>query len=601
MRGGLPRQSFSHLVCLALRLHLSTFSSPLQVPGVMLACLAACKPAPAAQVAGHPPKTRRLSLACSLSFKAFKREGVRRQPGAVHSAADQVQAASSSSSQAHGNGADWLTTARQAVDAQLAVWEGASQDEHRRDAVVRAMAVIVSANNWPSIVDADDPELYQALLEALPDASPAEAAVCLRGCARLGWGLEEPLRPALHAALLRTLPHAEPAQVADCLWAWCSLEGSLDGQLGEAATAAVQRTAPAMHRLALLRTLAAFHQAPGWRSHLSADARHALRLGLLHMLPSMAPLTLEGSLAAWSRLAGQGQLASDPELAAAAEAALLRVLPALSPQQACNISEAAKAAGWELGQHVTAALAERAAMEERDWGRLAALFTERYSLDPSALPLPGDPALVCAVKEGDMGRLHALLYFGGSIDGGEPSGEPAVDAADAHGATALVHAALRGDVPAARLLLAHGAAADWQEGRSGYSPLGLADFHGEAGVVRLLLGSSGGADPNVQAHDGRTPLMAAVAGGERCREIIHQLAAAGADLEARCDTGMTALEMALENCRPRCAAALLRAGASPMALPPHQLVRLRDLLSSFADGEPSEGSDESASSSVEAP
>ncbi len=33
-------------------------------------------------------------------------------------------------------------------------------------------------------------------------------------------------------------------------------------------------------------------------------------------------------------------------------------------------------------------------LQEQDWRRLDALFSQRYSLDPSALPLPGNPALV---------------------------------------------------------------------------------------------------------------------------------------------------------------------------------------------------------------
>lgn len=162
--------------------------------------------------------------------------------------------------------------------------------------------------------------------------------------------------------------------------------------------------------------------------------------------------------------------------------------------------------------------------QERDWRRLDALFSQRYSLDPHAPPLPGDPPLVrhhrgrgcwqhvamppgvatpgrkggavrsarpyhsrvrrqrflpsrtlsspqvCAVKEGDVTRLHALLYFGGSLDTETSSAEPGADAADAHGASALVHAAVRGNVPAARLLLAHGADADWQASGVGGGP-----------------------------------------------------------------------------------------------------------------------------------
>lgn len=130
-------------------------------------------------------------------------------------------------------------------------------------------------------------------------------------------------------------------------------------------------------------------------------------------------------------------------------------------------------------------------------------------------------------------------------------------------------------------MLPHPASPRCQEGRCGYTPLGLAAFHGHAGMVRLLLGSSSGADPNVRAHDGRTPLMAAVLGGQRCWEVVSQLAAAGADLEARCDALLSALGLAVESARAGCAAALLREGAAPEALQPDQLARLLDLLSAF--------------------
>ncbi len=114
----------------------------------------------------------------------------------------------------------------------------------------------------------------------------------------------------------------------------------------------------------------------------------------------------------------------------------------------------------------------------------------------------------------------------------------------------------------------------------GYTALGLAACHGHASMVRLLLGT-GGADPNAPAHDGRTPLMAAILSGQHCTGIVRQLAAAGADLDAPCDALATPLELALDGYRPECAAALLREGASPAALPPHQLARLQDLLSTF--------------------
>lgn len=274
--------------------------------------------------------------------------------------------------------ANWLQSAQQAVEAQLAMWEAAGEEQQRRAAVSRAMAAVASGSDWQSVVDAEDPEFAKALLDALPDMPPAEAAVSLRGCARLGLELGQPLGPALHAVLLRVLPLAEPAEVADCLWAWHGLDGGLDGELAAAAAAAVQRAARGMHHQALLRTLAAFDRGPGWRGRLVDGALRALRQGLLRMLPCMAPRTMEGCLANWGRLAGGASLGGlayheDRELVTAAEAALLRVVPALSPQQASNILQAATAAGWQLGMHAAEQLAHRAAMEVRVTGLLAPL------------------------------------------------------------------------------------------------------------------------------------------------------------------------------------------------------------------------------------
>lgn len=91
------------------------------------------------------------------------------------------------------------------------------------------------------------------------------------------------------------------------------------------------------------------------------------------------------------------------------------------------------------------------------------------------------PDLLALIAAGDHAGLAAAL------DGGA-----APDAADRWGVTALGHAAVRGDLEAARLLLDHGARVG-QASDVGNSPLMAAAAAGHLELMRLLLDR--GADP----------------------------------------------------------------------------------------------------------
>lgn len=179
------------------------------------------------------------------------------------------------------------------------------------------------------------------------------------------------------------------------------------------------------------------------------------------------------------------------------------------------------------------------------------------------------------------------------------------DAADAmEGATALHHAAARGDVECIQQLTAGGAGVGRQAKATGLEPLHLAAERGHVEAVQALLAGgaqasaaagkkggrctplhlavrgghvqtvlallAGGASPNVAAADGTTPLHVAAAGGEAdcCVELLAEGANVGAaDREgnqplhtaARCWEGRSSDRFAAV------VRALLGAGASPGA------------------------------------
>lgn len=93
----------------------------------------------------------------------------------------------------------------------------------------------------------------------------------------------------------------------------------------------------------------------------------------------------------------------------------------------------------------------------------------------------------------------------------------------------------------------------------GFTPLGLASFFGHPEAARLLLAK--GADPNLAARNSTrvAPLHSAVAGGNV--EIVRELLAHGADVNARQDLGFTPLHGAAVEGNPEMIGLLLAHGA----------------------------------------
>lgn len=145
-------------------------------------------------------------------------------------------------------------------------------------------------------------------------------------------------------------------------------------------------------------------------------------------------------------------------------------------------------------------------------------------------------------------RVVLLLLCGGAA---------AANAADPDGTTALHWAVHRGELTAARALLAAGAAAD-AANRYGVRPLYLAAENGDAAIAKMLLAA--GADPNSVFAEGETVLMTAARTGDV--GTIDALVAAGADPNAtERRGGQTALMLAAAENNGPAIAALLKAGA----------------------------------------
>lgn len=133
--------------------------------------------------------------------------------------------------------------------------------------------------------------------------------------------------------------------------------------------------------------------------------------------------------------------------------------------------------------------------------------------DPNTRDEEGRPGLVIAMQEHSPKAAAALLSHPGVE----------IDAANRAGESALMMAALKGEIAGARLLLERGARVN----RPGWSPLHYAAAGEEPQLVQLLLEK--GADVNAASPNGSTPLMMAAQYGSE--ESVKYLLSAGADVK----------------------------------------------------------------------
>jgi ankyrin repeat protein len=200
----------------------------------------------------------------------------------------------------------------------------------------------------------------------------------------------------------------------------------------------------------------------------------------------------------------------------------------------------------------------------------------------------GTTALLVATRHGNDQAVQALLLAGADPKAVPPDrllgavygragtetlerslGEAGVPMRDPAQLTPLLASGLLlTNVAAAKRIVAAGGTLDQrrdlQIAALRASPLHLASYHGDVGLVRQHLAQ--GAGPNVRTSLGATPLMFAAGSPRPSLEAIRLLIAAGADLTARDDAGRTALDWSLyQGDTP--IVALLRSAGVPSSAP----------------------------------
>lgn len=198
-----------------------------------------------------------------------------------------------------------------------------------------------------------------------------------------------------------------------------------------------------------------------------------------------------------------------------------------------------------------------------------------HGADVNALDSRGDALLPQAARGGQLEVMRLLLDAGADIHGGLTTS----DFSGAVDGTALYHAASRGHVDIAELLIGHGAdvnlgeswvneaplhvaalknqpdmiavllehgadpdrSSDW---RGGYTPLHYAAIHGSVEAIEALL--AGGANPDRQNEYGRTPLLSAIREiqAENLVQTLAALLEGGANLNVQDNSGNAALHHA---------------------------------------------------------
>jgi ankyrin repeat protein len=150
-------------------------------------------------------------------------------------------------------------------------------------------------------------------------------------------------------------------------------------------------------------------------------------------------------------------------------------------------------------------------------------------MDPNTVHPELGPAIVAAAAQQSYEAVRALLE----------SPETSVDASNARGETALMFAALHGEIDVMKLLMRKGA----QVNRTEWTPLHYAASGGKPEVVRFLLESHAYIDAQSPNHT--TPLMMA------CRHkhvsVARLLIEEGADPTPRNDSGLAAADYLARN------------------------------------------------------
>ncbi len=196
---------------------------------------------------------------------------------------------------------------------------------------------------------------------------------------------------------------------------------------------------------------------------------------------------------------------------------------------------AARLAAWTMGiaLALASALVPARAQDLADLFKAVAIDAPhlvaqalKAGVDPNVRDGQGQLALVLALRDESLQAAEALLA--------DPRLD--VDAANAHGETALMMAAMRGQLAWLPRLQARGA----QINRAGWTPLHYAASGSALGPVQWLL--ERGAALDARSPNGTTPLMMAARYG--AIDAADWLLARGADRSLRNDRGLTAADFA---------------------------------------------------------
>lgn len=152
--------------------------------------------------------------------------------------------------------------------------------------------------------------------------------------------------------------------------------------------------------------------------------------------------------------------------------------------------------------------------------------------DPNTVNLNAEPALFLAFREASWKSLEVLVMH--------PKTQ--LNVRNASGETVLMLACLKGNLPLAKLLMAHQADIN----HPGWTPLHYAATSGHYEILRLLLEASAYID--AESPNGTTPLMMAARYGNA--KSVQLLIAEGADISIKNQLGLSALDFAKQGSRP---------------------------------------------------
>jgi uncharacterized protein len=236
------------------------------------------------------------------------------------------------------------------------------------------------------------------------------------------------------------------------------------------------------------------------------------------------------------------------------------------------------------------------AAKNGDAGRVRALLAQHVPV--TAVEADGSTALHAAVRRDSLEIAGLLIAAGADVKAATrynitplslacANGNAAMmerllkagadaNSASEEGQTALMTAALSGKTDAVKALLAHGAEVNALEPNKGQTALMWAASEGNTAAAAMLI--EFGAAVKAKSKGGFTPLLFAVRNGHK--ETVQALLAHGADANDVAPDGTSALNMAVVNAYFELAAVLLDHGANPNASDPrgsalHTLAWLR--------------------------